>query len=165
MMEQWVCRFTQYPIPPPLHYSITPILHGRAPWLVDFLENVEPCRNSGQVDLRHPNNHGLPLLPSGPGGVHPHLSHRAQPSTLPHGPPFPEPTASPRDSTLLERVAGHPDNVGNQGTANSPSSTADVKVMGGRRMVNGEWRWLIGGMGQRAMACHGIDPARRTCHK
>ena len=30
------------------------------------------------MNLRHPEKHGLPLLPSGPDGVHPFPSHRAQ---------------------------------------------------------------------------------------
>jgi hypothetical protein len=111
-----------------IHHSAFGIKNDRAPLLDSSIQPPPTVRGSSQVDLRHPENVGVPLLPSGPGGVNLPPSHRAQPSS---------PTSatygcfSPPHRGIQPCYSGlqvTPRKRGAQGTATSPSSTAMGKL-------------------------------------
>ena len=105
-----------------MSYSCHGTLRGRAPHVGDnpwayLLRRLGPGAPSA------PRGSCLPLLPSGPGGVHKSLSRRTQPSMTPFGDiglkAKPQGGIRPRYSGL--RV---------QGTASSPPSTASKTMVG-----------------------------------
>src|SRR5579884_1834894 len=97
---------------------------GRAPAVDPTADRGPKLVSSGPAPLRHPSGHCLPLLPSGPGGVHRPSPRRTVPST-PLG-RDPADGAEPRTG-IQPRCSG----LRVQGTASSPSSTTTKIVAAG----------------------------------
>jgi hypothetical protein len=104
-----------------------------------------PVQDSSQLNLRRPDEHGLPLLPSGPDGVRPHSSHRAQLSTSFAGPTRLSPSPHSGINPAKAGCRSSP-SQGSQGTATSPSSTAGKKTTARDPEWQGRWGMVNGFM-------------------